>query len=304
MDFDVYVAARRGRLVERAMELGSPEELAAEQVDRVLADQRKGIQKSADPDPVVWEALGRALTGEGSRPSRRLPVAVAALGAAALAVTLVVTYEPPTEPVPSLFGYDARAAETLLEGEGYDVVLETSQVCEPVGQVLGTWPRAGERVKEGARVTVYTAVPAGFYCAAYYLDRQDAWEFIEFALGGPAPEFSDTVHVVVDDSEPAALNGDEVERHARWGGTLQLVVDAAESTTDSGTRMPRLAVLSGAPSPDPCGGSRPGRTGNRSVLRLQIDARRFGDESGCPLTIDLYREDRVIHAVVFHTGSA
>lgn len=41
----------------------------------------------------------------------------------------------------------------------------------------------------------------------------------------------------------------------------------------------------------------------RSALRLQIDPRRYGDESGCPLVVDLYRIDRVIDAVVVYTGT-
>jgi hypothetical protein len=302
MDFDVYVAARRGRLVERAMELGSPEELAAEHVDRVLAEQRKRIRRSADPDPIVQDALDTALSGRPAPRDKRRPVVVAAVGAGALVAAIAVTYEPPTSPVPSLFGYDAVAAESLLEDQGYDVVLETSQVCEPVGQVLGSWPRAGEPVREGARVTVYTAVPAGFFCAAHYLDRQDAWEFVKFALGGPAPTFTDTVHVVVDGSEPAELTGGNAERQARWGGTLRMVVDAARATAETGTRMPELTVTSGTPPRVTCGVPRPAVAGRRPVLRLQIDPRRYGDESGCPLTIDLYRVDRVIDSVVFYTG--
>jgi hypothetical protein len=301
MDFDVYVVARRGRLVERAMELGSAEELAAEHVDRVLEEQRRRIRRADDPDPIVLEALGRALAQEPAR-RRRRPIALAAVGGGLLAAVIAVTYEPPTHPVPSLFGYEASAAESLLEEQGYEVVLEPAQVCDPVGQVLGTWPRAGEPVKQGGRVTVYTAVPAGFFGAVHYLDRQDAWEFVAFALGGPAPRFTDTVHVVVDASEPAELTGGDAERQARWGGVLQLVVHAARSTAETGTRMPQLTVTSGTPPRATCGVPRPGVAGRRSVLRLQIDPRRYGDESGCPLTIDLYRVDRVIDSVVFYTG--
>jgi len=287
MDFDVYVAARRGRLVERAIELGVPDELAAERVDRVLDQQRRRIRKENDPDPLVHEALERSVAGQPAKRRLRGPVIVGAVVAGAVVLVAAATYEPPTRPVPSLFGYDGPAAVSLLKERGYDVQVESSQVCEPVGQVLGSWPRAGEPVQRGADVTVYTAIPAGFFCAAHYLDRQDAWEFVEFALGGPPPRFTDTVHVVVDGSEPAQLTGGDAGRQARWGGALRMVVDAARSTADTGTRMPRLTVTSGTPPRATCGVGRPGEAGRRPVLRLQIDPRRSDDETGCPLTIDL-----------------
>jgi hypothetical protein len=109
MDFDVYVAARRGRLVERAMELGCPDDLAAEQVDRVLDAQRRRIEKVQDPDPLVEVALESAIAGQPATRGWRRPVAITALAASALAVALVLTYEPPTKAVPSLFGYDGTA---------------------------------------------------------------------------------------------------------------------------------------------------------------------------------------------------
>jgi hypothetical protein len=136
----------------------------------------------------------------------------------------------------------------------------------------------------------------------HYLDRQDAWEFVRFALGGPPPKFADTVHVVVDSSEPATLTVGDAGQQARWGGALQKVVDAARSTAETGTRMPQLTVVSGTPPRATCGVPRPALAGRRPVLRLRIDPRRYGDESGCPLTIDLYRVDRVIDSVVFYTG--
>lgn len=304
MDFDVYVAARRGRLVERAMELGCPEELAAGQVDRVLADHRRTIQRNADPDPLVHEALDRSLAGESVRRGKGRAIAAAAVATAALAGVVAVTYEPPMSPVPSLFGYDAAAAETLLEAKGYDVLLEPIQVCEPVGQVLGSWPRAGEPVKQGARVTVYTAVPSGFFCPVHYLDREDAWEFVRFALGGPAPSLADTVEVALAADEPVTLTGPDVARHASWGGTLQLLVDAARTPTDPGTQTARLTVSSDTPPRTTCAAALRETAGQGSVLRLQIETRRVADESSCPLTIDLYREDRVIHSVVFHPPTA
>jgi hypothetical protein len=147
---------------------------------------------------------------------------------------------------------------------------------------------------------VYTAVPSGFFCAAEYLDRQDAWEFVEFALGGPAPKFAPTVRVIVNGSEPAELTRSDAERRSEWGASLQRVADEARATAPTGTRMPRLTVASATPPGVTCGVPRPREAGGRVALRIQIDPRRYGDETGCPLTIDLYRVDRVIDSVVLY----
>ena len=301
MDVDVYVAARRGRLVERAIELGCPDGLAAEHVDRVLHEQRRRIQKAEDPDPIVLEALEQALSGEPTRRRRRGPLVLAGLVAVGVGVAVAVTYEPPSRPVPSLFGYDESSAESLLETQGYDVRVEPSPACEPVGQVVASWPRPGEPVEPGGRVTVYTAVPAGFFCAAYYLDRQDAWEFVRFALGGPPPAFAETVDVVVDNGELTTLAAAVAEDPETWGDALGLVVDAARAPADTRTRQASLSVTS-SPAPHPgCDPPRLSARDRRAVLRLQIDPRASADDAGCPLTIDLYRSDRVIERVTFYS---
>ena len=72
MDFDQYVAARYGRLIEHAVLLGCAEGEAGTCVDRVLLEQRKRISRAEDPDPLVREALERAISGapERSPPDR------------------------------------------------------------------------------------------------------------------------------------------------------------------------------------------------------------------------------------------
>ena len=52
MDFDQYVVARRGRLVEHAVLLGCAEDQAGTYVDQVLLEQRKRIRRAEDPDPL------------------------------------------------------------------------------------------------------------------------------------------------------------------------------------------------------------------------------------------------------------
>ena len=66
MNVDEYVAARYGRLLERAIELGAPDGLATEYVDQVLLDQRKAIRRADDPDPVVFAALERPCSSSQS----------------------------------------------------------------------------------------------------------------------------------------------------------------------------------------------------------------------------------------------
>ena len=63
VDFDEYVAARYGRLIERAVLLGCAEGEARTYVDQVLLEQRKQIRRAEDPDPLVHEALERAISG-------------------------------------------------------------------------------------------------------------------------------------------------------------------------------------------------------------------------------------------------
>ena len=53
-----------------------------------------------------------------------------------------------------------------------------------------------------------------------------------------------------------------------------------------------------------CGVPRPPETGRRFALRLQIDARAARNGDGCPLTVDLYRSERVIDTVVVYPARA
>ena len=187
MDFDQYVAARYGRLIEQAVLLGCAEGEAGTCVDRVLIEQRKRIRRADDPDPLVHEALERAISGAPVQSRRAGPLVAIGLVVVAVAVGAALTYRPPPRPVPSLFALDGSQAQRLLEDQGYDVLLRPARSCEPEGLVLESDPPAGTRVREGATVTVRTAVPSGVYCQALFLSRADAWDFVSFALGHDAP---------------------------------------------------------------------------------------------------------------------
>ena len=301
MDFDHYVAARYGRLIEQAVLLGCAEGEAGTYVDQVLLEQRKAIRKAEDPDPLVHAALDRAISGAPVRRSRAGPLAALGAVVVAVAVAVVLTYRPPPEPMPSLFGLDGTQAERLLEDMGYDVLVRPVRACEPQGLVLGSEPQTGQPVRDGATVTVRTAVPSDLFCNGQYPTRSAAWEFVAFALGGPAPQFARSVHLVVDRGEPATLTRDQALDRERWDEALSPVVQAARQAAPTSTGMPALLVSTKVPPQDWCGVLRPAAAGWRVALRFEVDARPPQSREGCPLTIDLYRSSGLIDAVVIYT---
>jgi hypothetical protein len=196
----------------------------------------------------------------------------------AAVVAVALSWHPSPVRVPSLFGLDGDQARDRLADVGLVADVRPVRACEPFGLVVGSDPVTGALVPDGGTVTVRTSVPAGTSCEAAYFDRSDAWAFLRFAIGaGPAPEFAQTVHVVVDRSEDATLTHADAVRRARWGGVLDRVRDAARRGT------PRLEVTTGVPPETTCGIPRPPQGGERP---------------------DLYRseEDRVVDSVVVYTG--
>ena len=304
MDFDQYVAARYGRLLEQAVLLGCAEGEAGTTVDRVLLEQRKGIRRADDPDPLVHEALERAIAGTPERARRTGPIVAVGLVAVAVAVGAGLTYRPPPKPVPSLFALDGSQAQRVLEDQGYEVQLRQAHSCEPEGLVLETDPPAGTLVREGTTVTVRTAVPSGVFCQAQFLARADAWDFVAFALGGDPPPFADTVLLLVSGSEPTTFAGDAATTRHRWGEAFDLIAAAARDAAPTSSGMPALRVDPTLPPESLCGVPRAAEGGDRFALRLQIDPRTSRNDGGCPLTIDLYRSERVIDTVVVYPARA
>ena len=164
MEPQEYVAARYGRLLEYAVELGAPEGQAHEYVDHVLVTQQRAIRRAEDTDPVVRAALERAVRHEPEPTRSPWPIVGLVLVALVAVVAYALTRPPDTEPMPSLFALDGEGAESLLTEAGYDVVLRPARECEPLGQVLGSDPRAGDPVEAGSSVAVFTAVPSGSDC--------------------------------------------------------------------------------------------------------------------------------------------
>lgn len=305
MQFDQYVTARRGRLVEHAVALGCAEDDAPTYVDTVLSEQRRRIERADDPDPLVREAVERGLLGtRAPGPSPRLLVGGAVLLVAVLvAVALLQRPPPQPSPLPSVFGYDGDAARRLLEDAGFEVALTTTAACEPRGRVVSTAPAAGEPLAPGAAVTLRTAMPTGPFCEARYPFRSTAWDLIDFARGGADPGFAETVRVVVDGSDPLRLSGDDPALLEQWGGALDPLAEAVGATVATSNGLPRLIVESARPPDRQCGIPRPALGGTRAALRLQLDPVGYGTaRSDCPLTVDAFRSEAGIDAVVVYSG--
>ncbi|QIG45436.1 hypothetical protein G5V58_24185 [Nocardioides anomalus] len=303
MDFDAYVAARYGRLIEHAVLLGVADGEAGTYVDHVLLQNKKAIRRAEDPDPLVHAALDRAISGTPDRRARTGPFVALGLVALAVAVGLALSWRPPPKALPSLFALHGDQAQALLEGQGYDVVLRPARACEPSGLVLSSDPPAGALARKGQTVTVRTAVPSGVGCDEGFADRAVAWQFLAFARGeGPAPTFTQTVTVVVDQQDPYRIDQVAAVSRERWGGVMDRIARSAAGRAPTTSGMPRLAVEDGVLPSDLCGVPKPDGTGDRRVLRLQVDARADGDESTCPLTVDLYRDSAgAIDGVVVYT---
>ena len=119
MDFDQYVAARYGRLIEHAVLLGCAEGEAGTCVDQVLLEQRKRISRAEDPDPLVHEALERAISGHPERSRRTGPlVAIGLVGRSRSRWAPALTYRPPPQPMPSLFALDGEPGPAAARGAG------------------------------------------------------------------------------------------------------------------------------------------------------------------------------------------
>ena len=284
MNVDEYVAARYGRLLERAVELGAPEGLASEYVDQVLLDQQKAIRKAEDPDPVVHAALERAVLDEPRAGRSPWPFVGVALAAVGVAVAVVLTQDPTTDPMPPLFGYTGEQAAVLLGESGYDVVLRPVRECEPLGQVLTSDPRAGEPVERGAQVQVFTAVPSGSLCEAQYIRRGDAWAFLDFAISGStAPAFARTVTIVIDGVEGEPRSGVGAATSPRWEPIRALVARQAHEPTLTPTGQPMLTVTKGVPPPATCGTPRPPGAADRTALQARGRPPQDRADAGLPV---------------------
>jgi hypothetical protein len=300
--------------IARALEL-EPDQVAAAEIaartDLGVADRSAARDLLMLAGDTVPPPPGDAIVRPAR--SRLIPaLAAAVVLVVALTAAAVAGRDRPSsvlddDQVPSLFGYDVAAATELLSDRGLRVDQRRTRACDVVGTVVGTEPPVGTRFDRGDSITVRSAVPSGEFCMARYPPRAVAWTFLQWAADrGPAPEFAPAVEVVVDGSDPVTLTRREVADPERWGdpGVLTELRTALEAVYPvpgtSEYRTPTLEAAYLVPPLANCGVTRPVRTGDRQAVSLALSLDEDGPEH-CPLTLDLYRTDGAIDAVVLYT---
>ena len=319
MDPLEYRDARWYALLREAAELGVPEEEARVLVEQVLRRSERRIRRSDDPDPLVRAALAAAVLGAPpSARGRHWPAALALTGAVAVAVAVVLLARPTPPPthhlrgdqVPSWFGYDGPAAERMLEARGLRVRLQPFQACEVMGRVVASDPPPGTAYRRGDRVTVYTALPADITCLTDSQDRALAWELVDFATGrGPAPPFAPRVWVYPSDGERAVLTDREAADPHAWAST-GVLADVRRAADEVSLRsehpvsylLPAIKVVPATEGLGRCGVPDPSVAGTADAVAVLV---RPAGGSGCPLRVELYRDDRGrIESVALYRGSS
>ncbi|MGD9960071.1 hypothetical protein [Nocardioides sp.] len=276
-----------------------------------IGDLQVADRLQAAADTVEIHPAGRIVPAP---PRRRWPWLVAIPTAAVVAVVAVALTRPAppkdddrlrADQIPSVFGYDAPGARDLLEARGLKVRDELARACEVAERALSSDPPAGSRFERGDTVTVFAAAPSGPDCDAHYGDRTDAWEFIDFATGrGPAPDFADHVYLVVNGGVPITVTAAEARASATWRdlsamSELREAVRQVIRLPNGNYDTPNLGVSTVFPHASVCGVRRPLGAGAREALELTVTV---PGSVGCPLTVDLYRNESGIDAIVLYTA--
>jgi hypothetical protein len=317
VDPQEYRDARWYSLLRTAADLGVPAEEAPALVQRVLEQQRRAIRREEDPDPVVHEALRDAVVGPPPRDHRRRWLGVAALVAALGVVAVAVVTTRPEDPlpdrlrgnqVPSLFGYDGPDARDELAARGLEVTLQPTRDCEVFGRVVASDPPPGTPYERGDRITVYTSIPADVVCLNDYQDRATAWELLDFANGrGPAPAFADRVFVYAGGAQPVVLDRADAADPRAWAGTgvldglreasgrVGLVTEHPLTYAIPAIRITRTDEGIGT-----CGVPEPAVAGTGDAFSVLV---RSPDRTGCPVRLDVFREDDAIVALAYYPAS-
>ena len=318
MDPQQYVDARWHALVRAAVDLGVGGEDAPGLVGRVLADQHRRIRRAEDPDPLVHAALADAV--RGPRVARRRPpwrVLAGTAGALGLVLAAVAVTRPDVPPpdhldadqLPSLFGYSELAAHDLLTGLGLEVTVEPIRACEVAGRALGSDPQRGAPYEPGEPITLYTAVPSDITCLTDYQQRVVAWQLIDLATGRDGgPPFADRVFVHAPGGPPTVLTRTEAADPEAWArtGVLDALQEATSRVQLTDDRPPTYAVpavriVRAGEGLGTCGVPAPSVAGSGDAFAVLILS---PGRTGCPLRLEVYREDGTVAAVALYAGSS
>lgn len=208
------------------------------------------------------------------------------------------------ERIPSVFGYDGEAAETMLAEHGLQVSREEAYNCRLPGRADRTEPAAGTRFRRGDQVTLLvTELDPSADCAIRLAWQGLAWQLLDFANGrGAAPEFASTVDVYVNGTR-SVLSGDEAVDADSWNPNPALGLLAAatrQQVRGGGTSITPLLTVRTNGSRSLCGGQGlPSSLAGRKSLWLSIALPTDGF-SGCTFA-NVYQTSGRIDAVVVRT---
>ena len=299
MDFDQYVAARRGRLVEHAVLLGCAEGEAG-------TVRRPGAARAAQADPPRRGPRPAGARGAGQS-DQRDPRAVAPhrtparrrLLVVAVAVGVVVTYRPSPDSMPSLFALTGDQAEQLLESQGYDV----SWSRRGPASRRGWWStRTRPAVGRSARAPRSRSAPRCCRAAIASRRSRDAGGLgVRAVRAGPGSgtRLRNAVDLVVAGGAPVRLTGN--------AAAMLLALDDVRPRSPTRRDRPGTPKRAAAARRHVHGPTRllvrrrPSGRRRRPQLDPLPDRPRPDSETGCPLTVDLYRTDSLIDAVVVYT---
>ena len=134
----------------------------------------------------------------------------------------------------------------------------------------------------------------------------NAWDFVSFALGGDAPPFADTVRLLVHGISQTTFTGLEAHDDSHLGEAFDLITTAGFAPSSAHADRDAVSSVEHVESARPVvrRATSQAETTPSFALRLPMDARQAQNDVHCPLTIDLYRSERVINTVVIYPARA
>ena len=244
----------------------------------MLLEQRQAISRAEDPDPLVHEALERAIAGIPERRRRTGPLVALAAGrrggrgrggadlptrARADAVAVRARRHPGRSGCSRTGVRRPAGAGARLRAGGAGARLG------PAGRPAGRLGRHGDRAYRGAvGLDLRRVLPLPLGGLAVRGLR----------VGRPATGVRRHRHRRPGRLVPARLDRLAAGDRENWASLTREVAEAARSAAPTENGMPRLTVRTGMAPVTTCGDPHTGGAQERSVLRIEIDAR---DLSSC-----------------------